>query len=343
MELHLGAGLPRAKPHPFPPGGQKARVVFAELACREPDVLILVSGRGAGGGAPGPLPRVPHPPLPRQDEPTNNLDIESIDALADAINEYRGGEVGGGGEAGARGDGVTPSPPHRDVTATRSRHRGEPRRPPDHGDGLSAVGGGGAGPQPDRRRLRRLQAGGAGGSGGGRHQPPPRVRGRRGAPPVPPPPPVIKRNGAPMTGKRLDLGLPSVGFRVNTVSGCQSERVTTTTTPSAEISCSGFFFHQFIINVQNIQKGEGRAQGPSPSQVFTENSVRRSSPTPPPTPKKSHHPPNPPPSPAAQPRAAACVARVCASAPGARGGGGGWGWGSGGGERALGHPPHTPN
>ena len=26
------------------------------------------------------------------DEPTNNLDIESIDALADAINEYKGGE-----------------------------------------------------------------------------------------------------------------------------------------------------------------------------------------------------------------------------------------------------------
>ena len=25
------------------------------------------------------------------DEPTNNLDIESIDALADAINEYKGG------------------------------------------------------------------------------------------------------------------------------------------------------------------------------------------------------------------------------------------------------------
>ena len=27
-----------------------------------------------------------------QDEPTNNLDIESIDALADAINDYKGGK-----------------------------------------------------------------------------------------------------------------------------------------------------------------------------------------------------------------------------------------------------------
>ena len=27
-----------------------------------------------------------------QDEPTNNLDIESIDALGEAINEYKGGE-----------------------------------------------------------------------------------------------------------------------------------------------------------------------------------------------------------------------------------------------------------
>ncbi|KFD70258.1 hypothetical protein M514_17608 [Trichuris suis] len=49
-------------------GGQKSRVAMAELALSAPDVLIL-------------------------DEPTNNLDIESIDALAEAINEYKGGVV----------------------------------------------------------------------------------------------------------------------------------------------------------------------------------------------------------------------------------------------------------
>lgn len=29
----------------------------------------------------------------QQDEPTNNLDIESIDALAEAINAYKGGVI----------------------------------------------------------------------------------------------------------------------------------------------------------------------------------------------------------------------------------------------------------
>lgn len=49
-------------------GGQKARVALAELCLSAPDVLIL-------------------------DEPTNNLDIESIDALAEAIKEYKGGVI----------------------------------------------------------------------------------------------------------------------------------------------------------------------------------------------------------------------------------------------------------
>ena len=46
-------------------GGQKSRVALAELTLSAPDVIIL-------------------------DEPTNNLDIESIDALAEAIKGYQG-------------------------------------------------------------------------------------------------------------------------------------------------------------------------------------------------------------------------------------------------------------
>jgi len=49
-------------------GGQKSRVALADMASREPDIIIL-------------------------DEPTNNLDIESIDALAEAINQYTGGVI----------------------------------------------------------------------------------------------------------------------------------------------------------------------------------------------------------------------------------------------------------
>ena len=46
-------------------GGQKSRVALAEVTLSGPDVVIF-------------------------DEPTNNLDIESIDALAEAISEYDG-------------------------------------------------------------------------------------------------------------------------------------------------------------------------------------------------------------------------------------------------------------
>ena len=49
-------------------GGQKARVCFASITCRAPEVLIL-------------------------DEPTNHLDIESVEALIDALKQYQGGLV----------------------------------------------------------------------------------------------------------------------------------------------------------------------------------------------------------------------------------------------------------
>lgn len=43
-------------------------------------------------------------PPPLQDEPTNNLDIESIDALGEAINEYKGGESVGQASSSRLGD-----------------------------------------------------------------------------------------------------------------------------------------------------------------------------------------------------------------------------------------------
>eukprot|EP00933_Yihiella_yeosuensis_P033465 TRINITY_DN27168_c0_g1_i1.p1 TRINITY_DN27168_c0_g1~~TRINITY_DN27168_c0_g1_i1.p1 ORF type:complete len:794 (-),score=230.78 TRINITY_DN27168_c0_g1_i1:113-2473(-) len=49
-------------------GGQKARVCFASITCRKPEILIL-------------------------DEPTNHLDIESVEALIDSLKKYQGGLV----------------------------------------------------------------------------------------------------------------------------------------------------------------------------------------------------------------------------------------------------------
>lgn len=47
-------------------GGQKARVCFASITCRNPEILIL-------------------------DEPTNHLDIESVEALIDSLKRFKGG------------------------------------------------------------------------------------------------------------------------------------------------------------------------------------------------------------------------------------------------------------
>jgi len=69
---HLGSFGLISHAHTIPnrqlSGGQKSRVALCEMALKGPHILIL-------------------------DEPTNNLDLESNDALAEALNEFSGGVV----------------------------------------------------------------------------------------------------------------------------------------------------------------------------------------------------------------------------------------------------------
>jgi ATP-binding cassette subfamily F protein 1 len=87
-------------------GGQKARVALAELCLNAPDVIILVSSSCCSTLYQNCFNYSKIMNLKKistvlfykivvfllQDEPTNNLDIESIDALAEAINDYKGGK-----------------------------------------------------------------------------------------------------------------------------------------------------------------------------------------------------------------------------------------------------------
>ncbi len=62
-------------------GGQKARLLFAQMALSKPDVVSRA---------------ITHLVSVNQmflDDPTNHLDIESIDALVDAIKRFEGGVV----------------------------------------------------------------------------------------------------------------------------------------------------------------------------------------------------------------------------------------------------------
>jgi len=61
-------GKLHTKPMNILSGGQKARVVLISIIIKQPHILIL-------------------------DEPSNHLDIETIDAFIDALNEYNGGVV----------------------------------------------------------------------------------------------------------------------------------------------------------------------------------------------------------------------------------------------------------
>ena len=57
------------KPVKFLSGGQKSRLAFAELAWKQPHIMLL-------------------------DEPTNHLDLETIEALAMALNNFEKGRAG---------------------------------------------------------------------------------------------------------------------------------------------------------------------------------------------------------------------------------------------------------
>lgn len=85
-------------------GGQKARVVFVDLSLQEPHVLLLewvhLLWKNLSGDYWKSYDRVcllnaclsPLFSLVLS-EPTNNLDVETIDALVDAINDFNGGIV----------------------------------------------------------------------------------------------------------------------------------------------------------------------------------------------------------------------------------------------------------
>jgi ATP-binding cassette subfamily F protein 1 len=73
-------------------GGQKARVVFVELSLQRPHILLLGAYQEAVHNWLFTCVLLLTPFCPA-DEPTNNLDIETIDALVDAINQFNGGIV----------------------------------------------------------------------------------------------------------------------------------------------------------------------------------------------------------------------------------------------------------